>query len=450
MVSRDTAGTALVGAGVGVFVLMLVVSAALAPAIGTADAADGETRRTLVGSQGGGPGLHEHGSVYLLNGTDVVWREGSAGSYFDVTMLDNGSVMAGFMHGGYQQCGPYDAPCVHTGFRIIDPTPRPHVVHEYSFPVRTRKNSEVHDVELLPSGEFLVTDMDRERIFTVKGGEVTWQWNASSIYDAPADPTRVDWLHINDVDVIGQGRYLVSVRNANQLVIVERGKGVVEIINEDEPGSSDASCLGRNQLVDSGDGVRCGDPSVLDHQHNPQWLGNGTVLVADSENDRIVELSRTPGGDWKVTWTLHAAGGVGFSWPRDADRLANGNTLITDSANQRLVEVNESGAVVWSYKTPYVPYEAERLPEGEAVGNRSAYGTDGGDGSGGMGTDAARGSDDVPVLSFLLQAARTSFPLPFWLSELHVGLTLVCLGAVLTGAWLRLVPPLRVLSRSRS
>ncbi len=422
MVSRDTAGTALAVGGVLVFVLALTVSAALAPSIGSASADDdGETRRTLVGSQGGGAGLHKYGSVYLLNGTETAWRESSAESYFDVTKLDNGSVMAGFMDGGYQQCGPYQSPCVHTGFRIIDPTPQPHVVHEYSFPVRTRKNSEVHDVEHLPSGEFLVTDMEHERIFTVKDGEVTWQWNASSKYDAPADPTKVDWLHINDVDVIGEGRYLVSVRNANQLVVVERGKGVVETINRDEDGDGE------------------GDPSVLKRQHNPQWLGDGTVLVADSENNRVVELSRADDGDWEVVWTLESANGVGFSWPRDADRLANGNTLITDSANQRLVEVNESGEIVWSYKTRYIPYEADRLPEGEVAGNRSAYGTE---------TDAesvvSGGSGDVPVLSFLLQAARTSFPLPFWISELHVGLTFVCLGAVLSGAWLRLLP------RSRS
>ena len=411
MVSRDAAGNALVVGGIAAFVVMLLVSAALAPSIGAASA-DGETRRTLVGSQGGGPGLHEHGSVYLLTGDETTWREGSADSYFDVTKLENGSVMAGFMHGGYEQCGPYEPPCTHTGFRVIDPGPEPRVVYEYSFPVRTPKNSEVHDVELLPSGEFLLTDMEHERVFTVKDGEVTWQWNASSTYDAPADPTKVDWLHINDVDVIGEGRYLVSVRNANQLVIVERGEGVVEIINADE----------------DGDGK--GDPSVLKRQHNPQWLGNGTVLVADSENNRIVELSRTESGEWKPVWTLGSAGGVGFSWPRDADRLANGNTLITDSANQRLVEINESGTVVWSYQTDYIPYEADRLPEGEVSGDRGAYGV--------VGDEVSTTGGDVPVLSFLLQVLQTSVPIPFWISELHIGLTFVCLGAVVSGGWLRL------------
>ena len=78
-------------------------------------------------------------------------------------------------------------------------------------------------------------------IITVKDGAVTWQGNASSFYDSPADPMTTDWLHINDVDVIEEGRYLVSIRNANQLVIVERGAGVVDVINEDRSDQNDGS-----------------------------------------------------------------------------------------------------------------------------------------------------------------------------------------------------------------
>jgi hypothetical protein len=228
------------------------------------------------------------------------------------------------------------------------------------------------------------------------------------MYDAPDDPTRSDWLHINDVDVIGEDRYLVSVRNAHQLVIVERGEGVVEVINEDE----------------NGDGF--GDPQLLRQQHNPQWLGNGSVLVADSHNDRIVELHRNEStGEWDVAWSLYEAEGVEFSWPRDADRLENGNTLITDSLNQRVVEVNESGETVWSYKTPEVPYEAERLPEGETVGGQEyAFDREAGDGA----------DEKIPVLSLLLVVFQTGLQTPFWFTELHVAITLVSVVLVLAGA----------------
>jgi hypothetical protein len=434
MSTRSTrTATRLLVAALVVLVVPLVGSALTAPTIGAADPGTGSGEgpaRTLVGSQGGGPGLHEDGSVYLLAGSDTAWREGSADSYFDVTMTDDGRVLAGFMHSGYTDCGPYDSPCTHTGYRVIDPSGgTPAVTAEYSFPVRTRKNSEVHDVEPLPSGELVLSDMEHERIFTVnEAGETTWQWNASDFYDAPDDPTRVDWLHINDVDYIGDDRFLVSVRNANQLVVVERGAGVVEVINADTDSADDGDCTQFDQLADTdGDGeVRCGDPDLLDHQHNPQWLGDGAVLVADSENDRIVELHRTESG-WEEAWVLTRAEGVSFAWPRDADRLENGNTLVTDSANQRLVEVNESGETVWSYRTPLIPYEAERLPAGETVG-ASLYGTPG-DGS---------GSSEVPLLSTLLQIVRTSLPIPFWVSELHVGTTLLAVVLALAGGGLHL------------
>jgi hypothetical protein len=431
MVSRNAAGTALVAGGVALFVATLAVSALLAPTIGVA--ADDGTRQTLVGSQGGGPGWHKYGSVYLLNGTDVAWREDSADSYFDVQRLDNGTVLAGFMHSGYEDCGPYESPCTHTGFRIVDPDADggPAVVHEYGFPVRTEVNSEIHDAEPLPDGGFVMTDMDRERVLIVESGDVVWQWNASELYDEPTDPTRTDWLHVNDVDRIGDGRFLVSVRNANQLVIVQRtddgGSEVVEIVNED-PGGSDDSCTKNNQLRDTdGDGdVRCGDPDVLNHQHNPQWLGEGAVLVADSDNDRVVELHRTDGGDWEPAWVYDSTPALDLRWPRDADRLPNGNTLITDTLNRRVIEVTPNESVVWSVETDRIPYEADRVPR-ELRGGLRKYGSDA------HGDEPAEKSGSV--LSMLVVGVRAVAPwAPVWFAEPQIGLSLVSLALVLAGA----------------
>jgi hypothetical protein len=436
-------GTALMAASVLLLVSTLVVGAALAPETGTVGADDDD--RTLVGVQGGGAGFHEYGSVLLLDGRSEAWRVDDADSYFDVTMLDNGSVLAGFMDGGRENCGPYASPCSRTGFQVISPSPSPRVVAEYSFPVRGAGNSEAHDVEPLDGGGYLVSDMEHERLRVVENGTVTWSWNASDHYDPPADATRVDWLHINDVDVVGEGRYLVSVRNANQLVVVERGEGVVETINADHDDGDDGACTTDGlkqfqQLHDTdGDGdIRCGDPTVLDHQHNPQWLGDGAVLVADSENDRIVELHRGDDGNWSVAWSLSSANGVALDWPRDADRLSNGNTLVTDSFNRRVVEVNESGAANWSYRTERIPYEAERLPEGETVG-AMAYSSPG---------EGGALSQDLPVVTPTLVLLRTMLPVPFWVSELHVLAGLCSVVGFAVGARLRVGRTLPRLRRS--
>ncbi len=435
-------GTVLVGCGVLLLVVTLAVSAAAAPDRGIDD--DG-ARQTLVGIQGGGPGWHQFGEVQYRNGSDVVWREESADSYFDVQRLDDGTVLAGFMDGDREECGPYDAPCARTGFRKIDPEgpDGPTVVEEYSFPVRSETNSEAHDVDPLPGGGYVISEMDRERIIVVEDGEVVWQWNASVLYEEPTDPTRTDWLHINDVDYIGDDRFLVSVRNANQLVIVERtddgGSEVVEVINEDRDDTDDDACRRGNnraykQLQDmDGDGdIRCGDPEVLDHQHNPQWLGDGAVLVADSDNDRVVELHRTEDGDWEVAWVLRSAGGLEFHWPRDADRLPNGHTLITDTLNKRVVEVDENGTAVWSISTDRIPYEADRVPRERTGGLPRATDTEGET----DGTSPAVDGDSsrVPVLTPAVGLLRAAVPAaPFWYAEPQIGLTLVSLVLVVTG-----------------
>ena len=417
---RRTRGMGVLLAAVVVLVGTLAVGAATAPRIGGADSA-GPTE-TLVGSQGGDDGYHADGNVFLLEGKERVWNEDSADSYFDVTGRDDGTVLAAFMRDGYESgCGPYPEPCAKTGFRIVDPDADggPAVTEEYAFPVRSKTDSEVHDVEELSPGEFLVADMDRERLVVVEDGEEAWTWNASSFYDPPEDPTRRDWLHINDVDAVDDGRYLVSVRNANQLLVVERGQGVVEVINEDD-GGSDGSCqVLDDELVDSdGDGdIRCGDPAILDHQHNPQWLDEGAVLVADSGNDRIVELHRNETtGEWEPAWTLERAERLALQWPRDADRLANGHTLVTDTRNSRLLEVAPNGTVVWSHRTPGIPYEAERLPDGERVG---------GERYGGGATDPG---GDVPLLSAGRVVIHSLYPAtPYWFVERHVAGVLVAL-----------------------
>ncbi|WP_224332128.1 aryl-sulfate sulfotransferase [Haloprofundus halobius] len=365
----------------------------------TADA-DGEMT-TLVGVQGPGP----TGNVTELdaNGT-ALWTMGDAISYLDVSYLENGSVLATYTKSGFERCGRFEPPCKRTGVRIIETKPEPRVVAEWSYPIRTRKDSEVHDAEFLPSGELLVADMEYESIFAVdmRSGERSWTWNASEFYDAPADPTREDWLHINDVDFIGENRYLVSVRNTNQLLVLERNPetnevGVVEVINEDR------------------------DPDVLNQQHNPHWVGDGAVVVADSENDRVVELHRGESGEWRVVWQLSEVDGIPLDWPRDADRLPNGNTLITDSRNDRVVEVSREGDVVASYTVQSLPYEADRVSVGESGGE--PYDVSGDD----VGDESPQ-SRDVPVLSLLLDSLHHVLPVPYWLSELHLAAAFLAVG----------------------
>jgi hypothetical protein len=391
-------GLALVLAGLVVLVAAFGASWAVAPDTDTVSDGIDANDTLLVGVQGPGP----NGNVTAFDGRgNVKWSIGGIISYQNVQRLDNGSVLATFAAGDYENCGPYDPPCKRTGVRIIDSGPEPSVEYEWSYAVRTRKDSEVHDAEMLPNDNVLVADMEYESIFTYdpESGERVWTWNASDYYDGPVDPTTTDWLHLNDVDRIGDGRYLVSIRNVNQLLVVERGEGVVEVINEDS------------------------DPDVLNKQHNPHWLGDGAVVVADSENHRVVELHENETtGEWEVAWSVANVGGIALDWPRDADRLPNGHTLITDTHNNRVVEIRENGSVVASYSAPPTPYEADRFPYSEPPANAVApYGLE-------RRADTGLFDRRVPVLSTLLAAARHVVALPYWVSEVH----LLAVGVALT------------------
>ena len=423
--------------------------------------------RTLVGIQGG---WVTHGNLRMYEGPSEQWRETSTDGYFEVSMLPDGTVLAAFANESSTDCGDVGSPCARTGYRHIDPSgpDGPAVIAEYSFPVGSITNSEVHAVDRVREDTYVFTDMDEERVVMVENDTEVWEWRASSFYDAPSDPTSRDWLHINDVDHLGEERFLVSVRNANQILVVERGEGVVEVINADD-GGSDATCTEEGRLGDfDGDGeVRCGDPSVFKEQHNPQWVGPGAVLVADSDNDRVVEVHRTDDGDWEPAWVLRSVSGIEFNWPRDADRLPNGNTLITDSLNKRVVEVDPDGNAVWSVDTsgpdgPHIPYEADRLPYGEFAGrfdegasNDSTPTATPGDGSTATpangstptaterttlptarsdgGVDAGRGGE-IPVLTLAVAGMQGTFAwLPFWFGELHLAVTIVSVVLVAAG-----------------
>ncbi|WP_408960295.1 arylsulfotransferase family protein [Natrinema sp. 74] len=405
--SRRRVGWTLVVAAVAAVALSLGGTALVAPPIEkTDDTRDGATLATG----------QSDGVVTAFDGTgDVVWNIDVGDKAFDATRLDDGTVLVAVTYEDVEDCGRFDPPCGRTGFKIVDPGSDPRVVREWTIPVRGAKNSEVHDVEPLPSGEILVADMEYERLITVaENGSVTWRWNASERYDEPADPTATDWLHVNDVDTLGDGRYLVSVRNADELLIVERGEGVVEVIE----GVAD----GRADRV------------LFEGQHNPQYLSDDALLVADSENDRIVEIHRE-NDRWTIAWSMASANGLAFDWPRDADRLENGNTLITDSRRHRVVEVAPDGSTVWSVRGPHLVYEADRLSEGERVGAQSygdAVASDGEASSGGR--DGFSPFDGgLPLFGAVHESLTHVVRVPYWLRPWHLAVIAAAIPTAVAG-----------------
>ena len=294
---------------------------------------------------------------------------------------------------------------------------------------------DTHDIDLLPSGRLLVANMreyedgvsdDRVFVYDRENDTVVWEYVFREHYpNTTTGGFREDWTHVNDVDRIGSGKYLVSPRNFDQAIVIDRETKEIEYR------------LGSD-----------GNHSTLYEQHNPDWLvsedGNPTMLVADSENDRVVEYERRsaseaegvdpartstgPSGTWVRTWSVD-----GFNWPRDADRLPNGNTLVVDSLNHRVVEITPEGEVVWEFYASWGPYDAERGAKGSNgptmtdVGAEGEYTVTGGAGRGPAGQETfsdwlvgiAEGSTFEAQLTWFAERYRhaTPFLRPVWMSS---------------------------------
>ncbi|WP_435159602.1 hypothetical protein [Haladaptatus sp. DFWS20] len=283
---------------------------------------------------------------------EVVWEYDRAHDVFDVEALGPNRVQiavadelpdeecpATFRDDGHENC-------VRNALRIVD-TETNETTWEYAWFDAELHAHELHDADhytVNGSDRWVLVDMGNDRVFAVnRSKDVLWQWNATDRYDRPSDmKPEGDWTHANDVDRVEPGVFRVSLRNFDTVVDlhVESDSNRVAGSIRVEP------VVGPDSFSERGD--------ILHEQHNPDTLGD-TLLVADSENDRMLEIR-----NGKIVWEY--GGSAIFDWPRDADRLSNGHTLITDSYNDRVVELDENGEIVWAIETGSLPYEADRLP----------------------------------------------------------------------------------------
>ncbi len=251
--------------------------------------------------------------------------------------------------------------------------------------------AEWHDHVRIDDDHVLVADMIHDQVFRVDTETelIEWAWDAQADYPVSGGgPYPEDWVHLNDVELLDDGRVLVSMRNQDQVVFLDGETGLIENWT-----------LGTD-----------GDHDTLYEQHNPDYIsaerGGPAVLVADSENGRIVEYQRED-GDWTRTW---AWADDRVQWPRDADRLPGGNTLITDTHGKRVIEVAPNGSVVWSVPLSH-PYDAERLGTGAgSSGGESAQRLGLENRTGGGGDGGGGGNPLSPVLVEVSQLVTSLLP----------------------------------------
>ena len=309
----------------------------------------------FVTDEGDGPRQRAELVAFAPNGSIYDHNE-SHTRYWDVDPVPGTDATVEFVYADHLDAADCDGTvCTRNGVERVNLTTGERTA-VYSRITAGKHSTRWHDVDRIDDERLLVADIARDRVFIVNTTTelVEWQWDARSEFDIDGGgPYPEDWTHLNDVEYVeldGRATVMVSLRNQDQVVFVDLERGLRE-----------AWTLGSD-----------GDHDTLYEQHNPDYIpperGGPALLVADSENRRVVEYQRED-GRWTESWTWTDER---LQWPRDADRLPNGHTLITDSNGDRVLEVDRDGEVVWTATVGF-PYEAERLGTGdESAGGESA------------------------------------------------------------------------------
>lgn len=184
-------------------------------------------------------------------------------------------------------------------------------------------------------------DLKNDVIIEVdESGSIIWRWDSLDHLDPSkdrdpqasefgGDPSN-DWLHTNAIDLFPDGDLLVSLRNLNRIVRIDYPSGEI--------------------VWSWGEGI-------LGHQHAPEILENGNILLFDNGihqtrdrycakspcASRVLEIDPETG---EIVWRFEPDTFFSAAFG-DADRLPNGNTLITIGVPAQVWEVTPDGDLVW-------------------------------------------------------------------------------------------------------
>lgn len=222
-----------------------------------------------------------------------------------------------------------------------------------------------HDIDRLPNGNTLFACAGAEQLSSFPyrdpqaievnpEGKIVWAWYAKDEYlDSEYKNIRSndagDWTHLNSVQRLKDGNTLLSIRNWNQIIVVDKnGKTVWKTGGEKIPSYG----FGK-------DSPHC--------PHTPVLLDNGNIIISEPIKGRVIEWNpKTKKIVWKYPEKNWQKGGP-YYFIRAAHRLPNGNTFIIDSLGQ-FIEVTYEGDIVWQAQLP--DYKVLNKP---AVGEEIKY-----------------------------------------------------------------------------
>lgn len=205
------------------------------------------------------------------------------------------------------------------GLRLLELNPRKEIVWHLD-PDQLSCEYPI-DCVRLPNGHLLVADTQRHQIYEV-GSRGKIYWSLKIFNDDKLrlrDPVRVSWYRPLDA-AEDELRYLIVDQGHHRVLEVDRESNLHREFGIQGEAGDDAQ-----------------------HLHLPsdvQFTPNGTWLICDAENSRVLEFDE----HGQIEQEFNRAE-YGLLRPTFARRLWNGDTLIVDSESFQILELNARGIV---------------------------------------------------------------------------------------------------------
>jgi hypothetical protein len=179
------------------------------------------------------------------------------------------------------------------------------------------------DALRLANGDTLIADQGNDRLLQVdSAGSLVWEYGACPLTPQPS-------VQPYGLDVFPNGDVLVAKVAVNQISRI-----------------APTLPAGGTVVWQYGDGTWGAGSNQLAAPTRAHLLPDGNILVADTDNNRIIAVAPASTGG-TVLWQCSTADGQ-LNAAYDAAQLDDGTILIADSNNQRLIRVIGPNPLRWS------------------------------------------------------------------------------------------------------
>ena len=190
-----------------------------------------------------------------------------------------------------------------------------------------------HDADRLPNGNTIFVNAwdkegDNQVVEITPEGDIIFEWKISDSGVSCAHKTancnlgksegkKYDYTHVNAVQKFEDGSFLVSLRNLNKVVLIDKNLKVVERYR-------------RIRLV-----------------HDPLFMGDKIIAVARRLG--LIKRDRPPISSKSNSKYVFKYSGNGYSFLRTNERISDEYILLTDTTHLLVFNLN-SEKIVWKLK----------------------------------------------------------------------------------------------------